>query len=140
MADQPDFGSTILYTDPMTGYYGLSLVTGVTYTLETDAVVPGYQPDTRVVALTLPGAAAAPESVIQNIPLSIDATACNAPGYGLIADGLSESFDTGALPPGWNIVNDGGGAGWTIHSGADPWGPGLAAGQGGGSDPGGEAG
>ena len=122
----PEFTPAELFTDPVNGYYGITLVTGVTYTLSSEAVVPGYLPDER--SLLLETAAIhsptgqAPQGVVEIIELEIDETACRAPGYGLDAEGLSESFDSGALPPGWGVVNNAGGIGWTIHGGADPCG------------------
>jgi hypothetical protein len=117
----PEFTPVELFTDPVTGYYGIDLVTGITYNFATEAVVPGYAPDTRSLLLDA-SAANRPEGILQNIALTVDPVACNAPGYGLVSDGLSESFDAGTTPPGWNIVNNGGGAGWSIHTGGDPCG------------------
>ena len=96
-------------------------MTGVTYTLSTESIVPGYAPDVRNL-LVETAAAHTPRGIVEIIELTIDATACNAPGYALDAEGLSERFDSGTLPPGWNVVNNGGGLGWTIHEGADPCG------------------
>ena len=117
----PEFAPAELFTDPVTGYYGITLVTGVTYTLSTESIVPGYAPDVRSL-LVETAAAHTPRGIVEIIELTIDATACNAPGYALDAEGLSERFDSGTLPPGWNVVNNGGGLGWTIHEGADPCG------------------
>jgi hypothetical protein len=116
----PEFTPAELFTDPVTGYYGITLTAGVTYTLATEAVVPGYLPDLRAVTLATPPGNR--PDVVEIIALSIDATACNAPGYGLIADGLSEDFASGELPAGWSILNNGSGGGWLIHTGADPCG------------------
>ena len=116
----PEFNPAELFTDPVTGYYGITLTAGVTYTLATEAVVPGYVPDLRALTLATPPGNR-PE-VVEIIALFIDATACNAPGYGLIADGLSESFEGGVLPEGWSILNNGSGGGWSIHTGPDPCG------------------
>ena len=114
----PEFTPADLFTDPVTGYYGITLVSGVEYTLSTEAVVPGYGPDTRSLQV---GVEDRPD-VVEIIQLHVDPTLCNAPGFGLDAEGLSERFDAGVLPPGWSIVNNGGGVGWTIHDGADPCG------------------
>jgi hypothetical protein len=115
----PEFGSQTLFTDPVTGYYGITLVTGVTYTLATEAVLPGYLPDVR--SLLLSSARLAPNGV-QHILLTVDAVACDAPGFQLAAQGLDERFDGGVLPLGWQALENAGGIGWTIHSGADPCG------------------
>ena len=106
-----------LYTDPVTGYYSITLVTGVSYTIAVGAVTPGY--GTVLLTLPLDGAAAlSPSGVVQNFTLTIDATACSAPGYAVVSDGLTEHFDSGDLPPGWLVVNNGFGP-WTIHTGPD---------------------
>jgi hypothetical protein len=117
----PGFGSATLFTDPVTGYYAITLVSGVTYAIAVDAVVPGYEPAAATLVVDAGAAANTPGSIVLNFSLTIDATACNAPGYGLAAEGLSESFDGGVLPPNWNIVNNGA-VPWTIHTGADPCG------------------
>ena len=116
----PEFGSATLFTDPVTGYFGIQLVAGISYTIATQTVLPGYLADTRTILLGAP-VAGLPDHV-ENVLLTMDATTCNAPGYALVANGLSESFDSGALPPGWQVVEGGGGTGWTIWSGADPCG------------------
>ncbi len=117
----PEFTPAELFTDPVSGYYGITLVTGVTYTLSSEAVIPGYLPDVRSLLLET-AAGHSLTGVVEIIELEIDPTLCNAPGYGLDAEGLSESFDSGELPPGWAVVNNGGGLGWTIHEGPDPCG------------------
>jgi hypothetical protein len=116
----PGFGSTQLYTDPVTGYYGISLVAGISYTLSTEGVLPGYTPDQRSVFLQAAGPSL-PDGV-QNVLLAADATSCSAPGYALVANGLTEHFDSGGVPPGWQAVEEGGGAGWTIQATGDPCG------------------
>ena len=93
----PEFTPADLFTDPVTGYYGITLVTGVTYTLSTESIVPGYAPDVRSL-LVETAAAHTPRGIVEIIELTIDATACNAPGYALDAEGLSERFDSGTLP------------------------------------------
>ena len=112
----PDFAGATLFTDPVTGYYSTSLVTGIAYTITVTAVTPGY--GSAEIVLPFDGAAAIADTVIQNFTLTIDATTCNAPGYSVVGDGISESFDSGELPPGWTVVNDGFGP-WTIHTGPD---------------------
>lgn len=111
----PGFSGAKLFTDPVTGYYIATLVTGISYTITVDAVTPGY----GSTQLVLPfGLAAAASGIVQNFTLTIDPTTCNAPGYRVVSDGISESFDSGKLPPGWSVVNNGFGP-WTIHTGPD---------------------
>ena len=47
----PEYSPAELFTDPVTGYYGITLVAGVTYTLSSEAVVAGYAPDVRSLLL-----------------------------------------------------------------------------------------
>src|SRR5262249_7717702 len=112
----PDFAGATLFTAPVTGYYPTSLVTGIAYTITVTAVTPGY--GSAEIVLPFDGAAAVAEAVIQNFTLTIDPTTCDAPGYSVVGDGISESFDSGKLPPGWAVVNNGVGP-WTIHTGPD---------------------
>ena len=41
----PDFPGAKLFTDPVTGYYGITLVTGISYTIAVEAVTPGLRLD-----------------------------------------------------------------------------------------------
>ena len=113
----PGFPGATVFTDPATGYYAVTLVTGISYAITVNAVTPGY--GISLVVLPLDGPAANdPGGIVQNFSLTVDPTACNAPGYGVVSDGLTEHFDAGVLPPGWTVVNDGFSP-WTIHSGPD---------------------
>ena len=116
----PEFGQATLFTDPVTGYYAITLVTGVTYTLSVTAETPGYQPTGATLVLD-PAAGNDPGGEVLNFTLSIDPVLCSATGYALVAAGLSESFDSNEVPPGWNVVNNGAFP-WVIHTGADPCG------------------
>jgi hypothetical protein len=110
------------YTDPVTGYYSQTVVSGIPYTFQVTAVSSGYLPGGGVVPL---GASRlAPDATVVNWDLTADALSCNAPGYSLIVGGLSENFDSGSLPKGWTITNDStdGGGPWTINTGGDPCG------------------
>jgi hypothetical protein len=118
----PGAPSFTLYTDPVTGYYSLTLVQGGTYTFAITAVSSGYAPGGGSLPLLSQGNV--PNGVVQNWLLSADALACNAPGYTLNTSGLFEGFDAGVLPDGWTITNDStdGGQPWYIWEGADPCG------------------
>jgi hypothetical protein len=115
----------VVFTDPVTGYYAATLEANVLYTIEVDAVGPGYEQTVEDVLVVAP--VSAPDGQVQNFDLTADAAACAAPGYAQAPFGapvFSESFDGGVLPPGWIVENsslDGGGP-WTIHTGADPCG------------------
>jgi N-acetylneuraminic acid mutarotase len=99
------------YTSPVTGHYQLTLpVTGTPYTLDTSPVYPGYQAATTTIDPTAAG-------VQQDIGLSVDTTACNAPGYQPAYNGYTQTFDGTTAPPGWTVDNYlGGGAGWRFDN------------------------
>jgi hypothetical protein len=112
----PGAPTSTLYTDPVTGYYSLTLVQGITWSFAVSA--PGYVPGGGSLPLvpTMP--------VVANWVLLVDAVACTAPGYAANGNvALNESFDAGTLPPNWTVVNNtGNGAGWYINTGASPCG------------------
>ena len=108
-----------LYTDPVTGYYSQTLVSGITYTFQVTA--PGYDDGGGTVPL---GAShLAPDALVRNWDLTVNALACNAPGYTQVVGGLFESFDSGSLPAGWSVVADPASfSQWTINTGPSPCG------------------
>jgi uncharacterized repeat protein (TIGR01451 family) len=63
-----------IWTDPVTGYYSVSLAEGVDYTFNVDAWVGGYLPDSRAVG-PLTG------DVQEDFALDVDQGTCTAPGY-----------------------------------------------------------
>lgn len=91
-----------VYTNPYTGQYSVHLPNQHTYTLHVTPVeFPGYLTKNLQVSL-------ATSDVQQNIALTIDQTACKAPGYGW--KGLSADFSgwVGATPQdGWSISGRG---------------------------------
>ncbi|MGH9365010.1 MAG: carboxypeptidase regulatory-like domain-containing protein, partial [Thermoanaerobaculia bacterium] len=115
----PGYPGATLYTDPLSGAYGISLVDGISYTFTVNAVVAGYNTATATLALH-PSRAGV--GVTQDFQLTVDATSCNAPGYGYPAGTLFEGFDSGSLPASWSVVNNSGGGVWKVHTGAEPCG------------------
>jgi subtilisin family serine protease len=110
-----------VWSDPVTGYYSVTLPDSATYTFDVTSPLTGYVP------------ASAPVSVNgdtqQNLALEVEA-ACNAPGYQSVLSDLSEQFESGALPAGWSIVdNVGNGQVWRFD---DPRGRGNQTGGTGG--------
>ncbi len=103
-----------IFTDPVTGYYSITLVTGITYNFAITAVSPGYNPGGG----SLPLLSTAP--IVQNWDLTVDALTCNAPGYSQVTNGVFENFDAGVLPPGWTLVTNQGNP-WSFIS-SDPCG------------------
>lgn len=109
------------YTDPVTGYYAITLVSGIQYSFQVDALVPGY----NSLSAPVPLHRFVQGGTVFNFTLTVNATTCKAAGYSASTAGLFESFDNGTLPPGWTLVNNnvaGGGLDWTINTGADPCG------------------
>ncbi len=110
-------GATI-YTDPLTGYYEITLADGVAYTFSASAYVAGYGSGSATV--TPSGA-----DVAQDFPLTPDATACNAPGYhydyvwfrDFEADNGGFTV-SGTTSWAWGAPTSGPGA---AHSGANVW-------------------
>ncbi|MFK5583852.1 S8 family serine peptidase [Serinicoccus sp. LYQ131] len=83
------------YTDPETGEYSLDLPEGETFELEVQVQYPGYTAPTVEVSAGGTGDVAVP----------VDANTCVAPGYAYDVDGVTESFDSGSLPEGWEVVD-----------------------------------
>ncbi len=94
-------GATV-WTDPVTGFYSITLVDGITYTLTASSFIPGYE--STLATVTPLGS-----DVTQDLPLSAAAAPCTAPGY--TGTGLFQNLDTTtppALPAGWAMVRTGG--------------------------------
>jgi uncharacterized membrane protein len=95
-----------IWSDPTSGFYSLTLASGVTYTLAVESWAAGYAPTMTVLAPLTTDAAL-------DFPLQPDRIACNAPGYRAVrTTALDESFDSGSLGL-WEIVDNAGtGALW----------------------------
>ena len=91
----------VAFSDPVTGAYSMNLFDGVTYDVAVTAIGSGYAAGGGPVT-----AAGAP--IVKNWPLLVNAAACVAPGYHAtgFTPALSESFDAGVLPPGWEHPDD----------------------------------
>ncbi|MGH9188196.1 MAG: carboxypeptidase regulatory-like domain-containing protein, partial [Acidimicrobiales bacterium] len=87
-----------VFTNPVTGRYSIELIQSTDYTFTVNAILNGYSPETRDV--TVP-----PDDATQDFALEADPT-CTAPGYDFGVDGLYESFDSGSLPDGWEVVDN----------------------------------
>ncbi|MEP6995676.1 MAG: carboxypeptidase-like regulatory domain-containing protein, partial [Acidobacteriota bacterium] len=117
------FNATV-YTDPVTGYYSLTIPAGFTYQVVVTSQIPGYNVGHFDVNVPVPGSAPHapndPPGVVANFDLTVDGSVCNAPGYTPGPPGtvvFSEAFDGGVLPPGWSAINNSGqGAGWVIQT------------------------
>jgi hypothetical protein len=97
------------WTDPVSGYYSVTLAGDITYTFDVEAWSPGYEAATRDVGPLTADA-------VEDFALQADPDACSAPGYGLAGVFLNEDFESWPLPAGWNIVNNGGDCVWQAGS------------------------
>ncbi len=121
----PGYPGATLWTDPVTGYYSVTLVDGITYTFVINAVSAGYEQGGGTVPLG--GALGNAPFLVQNWTLDANLETCNAPGYTPDIAGLYEAFDGGVLPPGWTVINNSTGGEiypteWVIVEGSDPCG------------------
>ncbi len=115
------FPGATLFTDPVTGYYAITLPAGFTYDFAVTALVPGYAPGGGPLAVTVPAAPAASGGLVANWTVSA-APSCTAPGYGPGAfanpPALAEGFDAGVIPAGWTVQTISG-TSWKVRTGAD---------------------
>ena len=87
------------FSDPSTGEFSLSLPVG-TYSLTVDSEYSGYVPETREITVT-------EGQSTQDFVLEVDSTTCTAPGYTFNTTGtVTEDFNEGALPEGWEIEDN----------------------------------
>jgi subtilisin family serine protease len=101
-------------TDPFTGEYSLEIPAEGDWPLTVESAYPGYE--TVVVDPA--------DAALIEVPLS---PGCLAPGYG--SEILDETFESLALPEGWEVVDRGETAGWVFD---DPFGYGnMTPGSGG---------
>lgn len=99
-----------VWTDPVTGFYSVSLPEGTAFTFNVSAYPPGYTAASR--SFTVTG------NRTENFNLSPDTFACTAPGYQKTTATLansSSSFDAATFPPtGWTQLDINGTTGnWT---------------------------
>ncbi|MCX4530836.1 carboxypeptidase regulatory-like domain-containing protein [Streptomyces sp. NBC_00841] len=108
--------TSTVHTDPATGRYSINLPTDDSYTLQVDAVYPGYQQTGQDVTV-------AESDLSQDFGVKVDAASCDAAGYTVRYDGDTESFEgaSDATPPaGWTVVdNKGNGQTWRFVT-SDP--------------------
>ncbi|WP_127353859.1 carboxypeptidase regulatory-like domain-containing protein [Actinacidiphila soli] len=100
--------TAVAYTDPKTGRYSLRLPAGDTYTLQTDALYPGYTQDSADVQV---GSA----DVTHDVNASVDQT-CSAAGYAYKYTGDTQTFDGTTAPAGWTVDDKiGNGQTWAFN-------------------------
>jgi len=94
------------YTSPATGQYKLTLPVNATYTVQVDAVYPGYKQQQQSVQVGT-------SSLTQNFSVPVDAQGCGALGYHLAYTGATQTFDAATAPAGWTVASASGtGDGW----------------------------
>ena len=116
--DIADYPGSPVFTDPVTGYYSVSLFEGVTYAFSVSAVSGGYNAEVRAVVPPAGGST-------EDFALTMDTAACSAPGYqaqyvyfedfevsdgGFITSGIT-SWEWGAPASGPGVA----------HSGTNVW-------------------
>jgi hypothetical protein len=113
----PSYPGGTVWTDPVTGFYSVTLVGGTTYDFNVNAWVAGYDPASVSVGPLS-------SDVTQNFGLTANAGTCNAPGYK--RTGVGEGFDATTIPAGWTVTDNAGtGAVWAFN---DPGGHGNLTG------------
>jgi hypothetical protein len=73
------------FTTPASGGYQLSLLANAGYTLHVGTIYPGYEPATEKITV---GSAA----LAENVALTVNALACDAPGYHALESGVTQPF------------------------------------------------
>src|SRR5690606_26821136 len=86
----------IVYTDPLTGAYRVELPASTVYRLTVHSVYPGYEPVTLDLAV-------GDTDRVADLTLDASTEECVAAGYESTFRGLFEPFETGQLPPGWQL-------------------------------------
>ena len=94
-----------LHTSPFTGHYSVQLPANATYQFHVTANYPGYNAVSQSVVV-------GSSDVTANFNLTVDAVGCNAPGYAVHVNGISQSFDTTSIPAGWSVINNTPIGGW----------------------------
>jgi hypothetical protein len=109
-----------VFTNPETGEYSVELPQGATYDVKWTAQLPGYEVLNDQITV-------GNGNVTHDVALEVDASTCSAPGYHFVfTEALSEDFNGGALPPGWDVTDEvGNGETWTFD---DPGGRGNLTG------------
>lgn len=99
--DISGYPSGTIWSNPVTGYYSVTLLEGSAFDLMVNARVPGYNAASRTIG-PLTG------NSTQDFSLEANATTCNAPGYQRPAPLWSENFDSVSaptLPANWATVD-----------------------------------
>ncbi|NJP06456.1 MAG: S8 family serine peptidase [Chloroflexaceae bacterium] len=88
-----------VFTNPVLGTYQVDLLQSTDpVSLTFSAVSNGYQPHNRELMLTS-------DVAVADVALTVDPAGCAAPGYRQSGVVLNETFETGALPAGWQVID-----------------------------------
>lgn len=91
--------SQTVFTNPVTGYYIIELLSGTEYTFDVASQIRGYLGRTRPVT-------AGPGDQVVNFALDVNTGTCDAPGYMRRERLLNTADFEGAFPPtGWKLDN-----------------------------------
>ena len=102
--------TTVTYTDPKTGRYSLNVPAGDTYTLQTDALYPGYRQNSADVTV-------GSTDVTSDANVTVDQTTCSAAGYTRRYNGTTQTFDGTTAPSGWTVDDKiGNGQTWAFNN------------------------
>lgn len=103
-------GGVFDYTTPSNGRYSLKVPSGAAYSLKVESKYPGYQTVSQPITV-------GSGNLTKNIAVPVTADSCTtAPGYKYGSDGVYQTFDSGATPSGWNLVdNKGNGQVWQFN-------------------------
>jgi Carboxypeptidase regulatory-like domain len=107
----PGYPGATLYTDPVTGYYGITLVES-NYNFAVTAVSAGYHPGGGPVTVSAT-AKNDPGGQVVNWSLLVDSPTCIAPGYGPPVGVVFENFESGGIPSGWTLQTNSGNP-WSV--------------------------
>ncbi|WP_460664915.1 S8 family serine peptidase [Kribbella swartbergensis] len=103
-------GGVFDYTTPSNGRFSLKVPSNASYSLKIESQYPGYQTVSQPITV---GAG----NLTKNVAVPVRTDACTtAPGYTWGSDGVFETFDTGAKPGNWTVVdNKGNGQVWQFN-------------------------
>jgi len=94
-----DGDSNVVWTDPVTGSYKVTLPQNSDFTLHFYAFSSGYKEGTRTVHV-------GQSPLTADVALAADPWQATAPGYALHLTGDTQTFDsTSSAPQGWSVVN-----------------------------------
>lgn len=93
-------GGVFDFTTPTNGRYSFQVPSNATYNVKIESQIPGYETVTKPVVV---GAG----NATLNVAVPVRGDSClSAPGYVNGSDGVYETFESGAAPTGWTVVDN----------------------------------